>query len=101
MAQGAVGGPHRAQRQHVAVGGAGTYHDTPLTVLDSGILSNDNASGGTLTAMLDSQPTFGTITNWDGQGGFRNDRKITSRYSITPSVPAPTELVSVERMIDG
>lgn len=33
-------------------------------------MSNDNGSGATLTAVLDSGPSFGTISNWDNHGGF-------------------------------
>jgi hypothetical protein len=59
-------------------------------------------SGGTGIVVLPYRPVQPT-ESWEAArevASLRIDRKITSSYSITRVIPAPTELASVERMID-
>lgn len=45
-----------------------TYHDTPLVETDPGIVENDDPN--IQSCVLDTSPTMGQISYWDGQGGF-------------------------------
>ncbi|MGH7136369.1 MAG: cadherin-like domain-containing protein [Pirellulales bacterium] len=47
-----------------------TYHDQTLTVPDPGVVENDTIYASLQDVLLDSQPSLGQITDWDGLGGF-------------------------------